>query len=81
MEGTEQMTTLDFFELKYLEEIHELFNDLKTLNNHYNVGLFGDNIFTKKGNSGALSDFIFQIVSIDDPYIGDDSESDEWTMI
>ena len=81
MEGTEQMTTLDFFELKYLEEIHELFNDLKTLNNHYNVGLFNENIFSEKGNSGALSDFIFQIVSIDDPYIGDDSESDEWTMI
>ena len=77
----EEINALDLFELKYLEEIHELFNDLKTLNNHYNVGLFNENIFSEKGNSGALSDFIFQIVSIDDPYIGDDSESDEWTMI
>ena len=77
MEETEQMTALDLFELKYLEEIHELFNELKTLNNHYNVGLFNDNIFSEKGNSGALSDFIFQIVSIDDPYIGDNGESDD----
>ena len=77
----EEINALDLFELKYLEEIHELFNDLKTLNNHYNVGLFNENIFSEKGNSCALSDFIFQIVSIDDPYIGDDSESDEWTMI
>ena len=73
----EAMTALDLFELKYLEEIHELFNDLKTLNNHYNVGLFNDNIFSEKGNSGALSDFIFEIVSIDDPYIGDNSDSDD----
>ena len=41
----EEINALDLFELKYLEEIHELFNDLKTLNNHYNVGLFNYNIF------------------------------------
>ena len=73
----EEMTALDLFELKYLEEIHELFNDLKTLNNHYNVGLFDDNIFSTKGNSGALSDFIFDLVNIDDPYIGENSDSDD----
>tara|TARA_B100001094_G_scaffold59386_1_gene54857 strand:- start:42 stop:248 length:207 start_codon:yes stop_codon:yes gene_type:complete len=65
------------FELKYLEEIHELFNDLKALNNHYNVGLFDDNIFSIKGNSGALSDFIFDLVNIDDPYVGENSDSDD----
>ena len=72
----EEMTALDLFELKYLEEIHELFNDLKALNNHYNVGLFDDNIFSIKGNSGALSDFIFDLVNIDDPYVGENSDSD-----
>ena len=73
----EEMNALDLFELKYLEEIHELFNDLKTLNNHYNVGLFDDNIFSIKGNSGALSDFIFDLVNIDDPYVGENSDSDD----
>ncbi len=73
----EEMTALDLFELKYLEEIHELFNDLKALNNHYNVGLFDDNIFSIKGNSGALSDFIFDLVNIDDPYVGENSDSDD----
>ena len=73
----EEMTALDLFELKYLEEIHELFNDLKALNNHYNVGLFDDNILSTKGNSGALSDFIFDLVNIDDPYVGENSDSDD----
>ena len=73
----EEMNALDLFELKYLEEIHELFNDLKSLNNHYNVGLFDDNIFSIKGNSGALSDFIFDLVNIDDPYVGENSDSDD----
>ena len=73
----EEMTALDLFELKYLEEIHELFNDLKLLNNHYNVGLFDDNIFSERGNSGALSDFIFELVNIDDPYVGENSDSDD----
>ena len=73
----EEMNALDLFELKYLEEIHELFNDLKALNNHYNVGLFDDNIFSIKGNSGALSDFIFNLVNIDDPYVGENSDSDD----
>ena len=72
----EEMNALDLFELKYLEEIHELFNDLKALNNHYNVGLFDDNIFSIQGNSGALSDFIFDLVNIDDPYVGENSDSD-----
>jgi len=73
----EEMNALDLFELKYLEEIHELFNDLKALNNHYNVGLFDDNIFSTKGNSGAQSDFIFDLVNIDDPYVGENSDSDD----
>tara|TARA_B100000686_G_scaffold165165_1_gene172819 strand:+ start:1037 stop:1267 length:231 start_codon:yes stop_codon:yes gene_type:complete len=73
----EEMNALDLFELKYLEEIHELFNDLKALNNHYNVGLFDDNIFSERGNSGALSDFIFDLVNIDDPYVGENSDSDD----
>ena len=72
----EEMNALDLFELKYLEEINELFNDLKALNNHYNVGLFDDNIFSERGNSGALSDFIFDLVNIDDPYVGENSDSD-----
>ena len=73
----EEMNALDLFELKYLEEIHELFNDLKLLNNHYNVGLFDEDIFSIKGNSGALSDFIFDLVNIDDPYVGENSDSDD----
>tara|TARA_Y100000817_G_C16768870_1_gene505160 strand:+ start:738 stop:968 length:231 start_codon:yes stop_codon:yes gene_type:complete len=73
----EEMNALDLFELKYLEEIHELFNDLKALNNHYSVGLFDDNIFSASGNSGALSDFIFDLVNIDDPYVGENSDSDD----
>ena len=73
----EEMNALDLFELKYLEEIHELFNDLKALNNHYNVGLFDDNIFSERGNSGALSDFIFDLVNIDEPYVGENSDSDD----
>ena len=73
----EEINALDLFELKYLEEIHELFNDLKLLNNHYNVGLFDEDIFSIKGNSGALSDFIFDLVNIDDPYVGENSDSDD----
>jgi len=73
----EEINALDLFELKYLEEIHELFNELKTLNNHYDVGLFDDNIFSARGNSGALSDFIFGLVNIDDPYVGENSDSDD----
>lgn len=76
MEDAKQMPALDFFEFKYLEEIHEVFNDLKALNGHYNTGLFSDNIFSEKGNAGALSDFIFSIVSIAEPY-NDNGDSDE----
>ena len=70
------MDAKEYFEFKYLEEIHEVFNELKALSDHYNTGLFSDNIFSDKGNAGVLSDFIFSIVSISDPY-NDDGESDD----
>ena len=31
---------LDFFELKYLEEISSLFNELKGMDNYYGIDLF-----------------------------------------
>jgi len=34
------MSNEEYFELKYLEEINDLFLHLKELNDHYNLGLF-----------------------------------------
>lgn len=36
-------TNKDFFELKYLEEISELFTQLKEINNYYGLNLFKNN--------------------------------------
>ena len=34
---------IEYFELKYLEEISKLFNKLKDIDNYYNLNLFKDN--------------------------------------
>ena len=34
------MSNNEYFELKYLEEVNDLFLTLKELNGHYNLGLF-----------------------------------------
>ena len=39
-------TNKDFFELKYLEEISELFNELKGMDNYYGSNLFDNNNYT-----------------------------------
>jgi len=33
----------DYFELKYLEEISELFNEFKEIDNYYGLNLLNDN--------------------------------------
>ena len=34
---------IEYFELKYIEEISKLFNELKEIDNHYNLNLFKEN--------------------------------------
>ena len=37
----------DYFELKYLEEISQLFTQLKGMNNYYKLGLFNTQNYTE----------------------------------
>ena len=61
------MSDYEYFELKYLEEVNDLFLSFKNKSELYNLGLF-----QKNNNFMDLFDFIYD--SID---IIDESESDE----
>ena len=43
--NTHSDSELDYFELKYLEEISDLFNNLKDTDNYYGIDLFNKNYY------------------------------------
>ena len=54
------MSDIEFFELKYLEEINELFVDMKEITRFNNLSLFHG----KKDTCMDLFDFIFDSIQI-----------------
>lgn len=61
------MGDYDYFELKYLEEINDLFLSIKNKSELYNLGLF-----QKNNNFMDLFDFIYDSINIIE-----ESDSDE----
>lgn len=61
------MGDYDYFELKYLEEVNDLFLSIKNKSELYNLGLF-----QKNNNFMDLFDFIYDSINIIE-----ESESDE----
>lgn len=61
------MNDYEYFELKYLEEVNDLFLSFKNKSELYNLGLF-----QKNNNFMDLFDLIYDSINIID-----DSESDE----
>ena len=61
------MSDYEYFELKYLEEVNDLFLSFKKNSELYNLGLF-----KKNNNFMDLFDFIYNSINIID-----ESESDE----
>lgn len=61
------MSDYEYFELKYLEEVNDLFLSFKKISELYNLGLF-----KKNNNFMDLFDFIYDSINIID-----ESESDE----
>lgn len=61
------MSDYEYFELKYLEEVNDLFLSFKNKSELYNLGLF-----KKNNNFMDLFDFIYDSINIID-----ESESDE----
>ena len=60
---------LDFFELKYLEEISSLFNELKGMDNYYGVDLFKKDyydFFEFIQNHVSIHEFCDDVLSDDD---------------
>ena len=49
---------IEYFELKYLEEINELFNDFKEINKYYNLS------FLENQNYCEFYDFIYKNIHI-----------------
>ena len=54
------MSNYEYFELKYLEEVNELFQNIKELNGYYNLGLFQG----QQDNPIDLMDFMFRCVEV-----------------
>ena len=54
------MSDIEFFELKYLEEINELFVDMKEITRFNNLSLFHE----KRDTCMDLFDFIFHSIQI-----------------
>ena len=65
------MSNYEYFELKYLEEVNDLFLNIKELNGHYNLGLFQG----KRDNPTDLLEFIFERIAVLDE--GSDAEEEE----
>ena len=66
------MSDSDYFELKYLEEIHELFLSLKQKSELFNLGLF-----QKNDNFMDLFDFLFDSIEMNNE---EDSEGEDNTL-
>ena len=68
-QGLNNDSELDFFELKYLEEISSLFNELKGMDNYYGIDLFKKDyydLFEFIQNHVVIHEFSGDILSEDD---------------
>ena len=63
------MSNFEYFELKYLEEVNDLFLSIKELNGYYNLGLFQG----ETNNPTDLLEFIFERIAV----LEEDSEEEE----
>ena len=63
------MSNFEYFELKYLEEVNDLFLNIKELNGYYNLGLFQG----KTDNPTDLLEFIFERIAV----LEEDSEEED----
>jgi hypothetical protein len=66
------MNNNEYFELKYLEEIYELFNKYKEINNRYNTNII-------KNNSDPYDFYLFlqDNLHIEEPYIDNNDNNDD----
>ena len=63
------MSNYEYFELKYLEEVNDLFLNIKELNGYYNLGLFQGG----EDNPTDLLEFIFERIAV----LEEDSEEED----
>lgn len=64
------MNNNEYFELKHLEDIYNIFNKLKEINNYY-----GTNIINEKNDGYDFFLFLQENLIIEEPYI-DDNKND-----
>ena len=60
---------LDYFELKYIEEISNLFNELKGMDNYYGIDLFNKDyydLFNFIQNHVSIHEFCDDVLSEDE---------------
>ena len=66
------MNDYEEFELKYLEEIHQLYLNFKTTSNLYNINLFKN----KNDNFMDIFDLVFESINfIDEEEIQEDNDT------
>ena len=73
------MSELEYFELRYLEEIDSLFKEFQEITRAYNLDLFHT---MNKDNSSELFNFIFKSIKIHEEEIEEDdifNEEDEYS--
>ena len=68
------MSNDEYFELKYLEEVNDLFLNLKELNNYYNLGLFQG----VRDTPMDLFEFLQQKVQVLEEYSSDEDNPQEY---
>ena len=66
------MSNYEYFELKYLEEVNDLFLSLKNKSELYNL-----NLFKKNNNFMDLFDFIYDSINIIEEFSDSESEGHE----
>jgi hypothetical protein len=62
----------EYFELKYLEEINDLFNQMKNIDNYYN-----SNLINNENNFLDLMYFIIDNIEINDIYNLSEEDNDD----
>ena len=68
------MSNDEYFELKYLEEVNDLFLNLKELNNYYDLGLFQG----VRDTPMDLFEFLQQKVQVLEEYSSDEDNPQEY---
>lgn len=63
---------IEYFELKYLEEINDLFNQMKNIDNYYN-----SNLINNENNFLDLMYFIIDNIEINDIYNLSEEDNDD----